>query len=210
LNLKKVKTQLFARAISIITLFTIFCFLTITLYSLGEIKDLYLYQIDAAYFQRGTENLGLRYIGFILLGILLYLTNKNRERYLSEIKNLVVVAELVIYATILWCIASEIINWLELYMYKQVYKTVLSILFGIYALFLIAMGIKQEKTHLRIAGMFLFGITLIKLFFYDLANLDTISKTIIMIILGGLLLTVSFIYNKIKQNSDDDKNNSTL
>jgi len=44
----------------------------------------------------------------------------------------------------------------------------------------------------------LFGVTLIKLFFYDISHLDTISKTIVFVTLGILLLIISFLYNKYK------------
>lgn len=46
--------------------------------------------------------------------------------------------------------------------------------------------------------MALFAITLIKLFFYDIAHLNTISKTIVFVSLGILLLIISFLYNKNK------------
>ncbi|GAL76189.1 hypothetical protein JCM19275_595 [Nonlabens ulvanivorans] len=51
---------------------------------------------------------------------------------------------------------------------------------------------------MRIGGMALFAITLIKLFFYDIAHLNTISKTIVFVSLGILLLIISFLYNKNK------------
>jgi len=41
-------------------------------------------------------------------------------------------------------------------------------------------------------------LTLLKLFFYDIAELDTISKTVVFVSLGVLLLTISFLYNKYK------------
>jgi len=44
----------------------------------------------------------------------------------------------------------------------------------------------------------LFAVTLIKLFFYDIAELDTISKTVVFLSLGILLLIISFLYNKYK------------
>lgn len=37
-----------------------------------------------------------------------------------------------------------------------------------------------------------------KLFFYDIAELDTISKTIVFVSLGISLLIISFLYNKYK------------
>jgi uncharacterized membrane protein len=44
----------------------------------------------------------------------------------------------------------------------------------------------------------LFAVTLLKLFFYDISYLDTISKTIVFVSLGILLLIISFLYNKYK------------
>ena len=41
-------------------------------------------------------------------------------------------------------------------------------------------------------------MTLIKIFFYDLTDLDTISKTVVFVSLGVLMLIVSFLYNKYK------------
>ena len=48
------------------------------------------------------------------------------------------------------------------------------------------------------AAIALFALTLVKLFFYDIAGLDTISKTVIFVSLGILLLIISFLYNKYK------------
>ena len=60
----------------------------------------------------------------------------------------------------------------------------------------IILGIYQNKKHLRIGAIVLFGMTLAKLFLYDIAELNTISKTIVFVSLGILLLIVSFLYNK--------------
>jgi uncharacterized membrane protein len=74
----------------------------------------------------------------------------------------------------------------------------LSILWGIYALALIVLGIAKRKKHLRIMAITLFSITLIKLFLIDMARFDTIGKTIVFVSLGILLLIISFLYNKYK------------
>jgi hypothetical protein len=44
----------------------------------------------------------------------------------------------------------------------------------------------------------LLAVTLIKLFFYDAAELDTIPRTILFVSLGLTLLVISFLYNKYK------------
>jgi uncharacterized membrane protein len=100
---------------------------------------------------------------------------------------------------------------MDLYSPGQSYKLGLSILFGLYALFLVVLGIWKKKAHLRIAAIVLFTATLLKLFFYDLTYLDTISKTIVFVILGILLLVISFLYNKYKALIFDsrEKNSDT-
>jgi uncharacterized membrane protein len=45
----------------------------------------------------------------------------------------------------------------------------------------------------------LFAITILKLFLYDMAGMSTISKTLVMIILGALMLISSFLYNRSKR-----------
>ena len=87
---------------------------------------------------------------------------------------------------------------MDLYQPGQSYKLGLSILFGIYALLMVGIGIWKRKVHLRIAAIVLFSATLLKLFFYDLTDMDTISKTIVFVILGVLLLIISFLYNKYR------------
>jgi len=42
---------------------------------------------------------------------------------------------------------------------------------------------------------------------YDISNLSTISKTIVLIILGLLLLIISFLYNKFKDKISDETKN---
>jgi uncharacterized membrane protein len=55
-------------------------------------------------------------------------------------------------------------------------------------------------------------VTLLKLFLYDIAHLNTIPKTIIFIALGILLLIVSYLYMKFKEwiegKSDEESGQS--
>jgi uncharacterized membrane protein len=90
---------------------------------------------------------------------------------------------------------------------SQSYKLGLSILWGIYALLLIVLGIGKKKKHLRIGAIVLFAVTLLKLFFYDISQLDTISKTIVFVSLGILLLIISFLYNKYRHLIAEENEN---
>ncbi len=112
--------------------------------------------------------------------------------------NLNVSYDLLLYTSLLWIASSELITWMDIMKFSQSYKLGLSILWGLYALGLIGVGIWKKKKHLRIGAIVLFGITLLKLFFYDISHLDTIAKTIVFVSLGVLLLIISFLYNKYK------------
>ena len=114
---------------------------------------------------------------------------------------------LLLHITTLWVASSEMIHWLNVAGEAQSYKLGLSILWASYALLLIVLGIWKKKKYLRIGAIGLFGVTLIKLFFYDIRHLDTIAKTVVLVLLGVLLLIISFLYNKYKHIiSDEDEN----
>jgi uncharacterized membrane protein len=109
-----------------------------------------------------------------------------------------IITEYILHTVIVWVVSAEIVNWMHTFGSNQAYKLALSIFAGFYSLFLISLGIWKNKIYLRIGAFALFGITLIKLFFYDIAQLNTIFKTVIFISLGLLLLVISFLYNKYK------------
>jgi hypothetical protein len=104
--------------------------------------------------------------------------------------------------TVLTLIANEWFNWTKIAGYTNQYKLGLSLLFGAYALVLMYIGLVKKRQHLRISAMVLFGITLFKLFAYDLKSLNTIGKTLVLIGLGILLLIASFLYNRFLSNNN--------
>ncbi len=177
--------------------FGILVFLTQGLYLLRELQQSYLSQELAAYYTVSNFNITIRYIAFaFFIGFL-----SIAYRYLKDTFqnfNLTVIFDLILHSAILVLASSELIYWMEMDILPQADKLGLSILWGLYALLLISLGIWKQKQHLRIAAMALFAITLFKLFFYDLSHLETIAKTIVLVSLGLLLLIISFLYNKYK------------
>jgi uncharacterized membrane protein len=108
--------------------------------------------------------------------------------------------DLLLFTTIIWISSSELITWMDMLNSRQTDKLALSILWGVSSLALIGLGIWKNKKHLRIGAIALFAATLIKLFFYDIAHMETIAKTIVFVALGLLLLIISFLYNKYKDS----------
>jgi uncharacterized membrane protein len=110
-----------------------------------------------------------------------------------------IVFDILLHIAIVWLASSELLNLMDLGGSTQSNKLGLSILWGVYALALIVLGIWRHQKHLRICAIVLFGITLIKLFFYDITDLNTIAKTIVFVSLGVLLLIISFLYQKYRK-----------
>ncbi|MCL5127744.1 DUF2339 domain-containing protein [Algibacter sp. L4_22] len=80
----------------------------------------------------------------------------------------------------------------------KIIKTGLPVLWGILSFVLLLWGIKKQLKSLRIIALTLLGITIVKLFAYDISNVSETGKIIAFILLGILILIISFIYQKIK------------
>ena len=95
----------------------------------------------------------------------------------------------------------------------NVVKIGFPILWGILAFVFLYIGMKKQNKILRIASLALLAITLVKLFTYDISNASEAGKIIAFIILGLLLLIISFMYQKIKAliiNDDERKKQTDL
>ncbi|WP_405351622.1 DUF2339 domain-containing protein [Nonlabens sp. Asnod3-H03] len=195
LNYKKIKNIVLENSILVLTIISVVVFLTQGLYALSELRDAYIE--PSIYYNRGSFYLIIRYISFAFLGFSML----SLYRYIKKDdihKGFKIAYDVILHITIVWVVSSELIHWLDLAGARDSYKLGLSILWGVYSFLLIGFGILKNKPYLRIGGMALFAITLIKLFFYDIAHLNTISKTIVFVSLGILLLIISFLYNKNK------------
>lgn len=94
----------------------------------------------------------------------------------------------------------------------KIIKTGFPVLWGIMAFIFLMVGIKKQIKHLRIIALTLLGITIIKLFVYDISNVSETGKIIAFILLGVLILIISFVYQKLKflvvdatKTSENDK-----
>jgi uncharacterized membrane protein len=72
----------------------------------------------------------------------------------------------------------------------------LSIIWTLYATFLIAVGIWKKYLPLRYMALLLFGVTILKVFLIDLSTLKLLYRIISFLVLGLILIAVSFLYQK--------------
>ncbi len=82
--------------------------------------------------------------------------------------------------------------------FHYAYQLSLSVLWGLYSSLLIGVGIFKRILATRIFGILLLGATVLKVFFVDLSSLQTFYRIISFIVLGLLLLAVSYGYNRFK------------
>ncbi len=197
LNLRKLKNQ----QLGLITLglqsLVIAVFLVQGLYLLSELRESYLEARLSAEAQKSIFYIGIRYVSFACYALAI-LSSYQYVRQASISRNIKIAFDFLLHISVLWIISSELLNWMDIAASQQSYKLGLSILWGMYSLFLIGLGIWKKKKHLRIGAISLFGLTLLKLFFYDISHLDTVAKTIVFVSLGVLLLIISFLYNRYR------------
>ena len=174
----------------------ILAFLLIGLYQLNFLQLKYLFsEKDVFYIGKGL--VFIRFAMYVLFGCYLFVYTKFwKNAYNDKISKIYL--DYLLHFVLVWVLSAELVNWMHLFDSNQAYKLGLSIFWGVYSLGLVSLGIWKKKSYLRIGAISLFGVTLIKLFLYDLKDMTTITKTVVFIALGILLLIISFLYNKYK------------
>jgi hypothetical protein len=204
-NILKLKSKQFGYLNLTLNIIALLAFLGAGLLILSDLRENYLEQTQAEYYSITQFNLWIRYLSFIFVGALLFTLYKFRQQMFFD-KIFKIGFDFILFGSILWIASSELIHWMDIGSSSKSYKIELSIFWGFYSLTLVILGIWKRKKHLRIGGIVLFSLTLLKLFLYDLAHLNTISKTIVLVSLGILLLIISFLYNKytLKISAEDE------
>lgn len=132
--------------------------------------------------------------------------NKNWASYLPAFTwisaiGIVLTLSIELYQVNLWLNyrGTEWAWWENLY-----YKAGLSIIWSICSFIMMWLGMQYKFRPIRIISLTLFTITLLKLFIYDIRNIPPGGKIAAFILLGILLLTVSFMYQRLKKIIIDD------
>lgn len=104
-------------------------------------------------------------------------------------------------------------NYLAMELYDTIKTNVVKIgfpiLWGVLAFAFLFFGMKKQNKPFRVVALALLALTLIKLFTYDISNASEAGKIVAFIILGLVLLIISFMYQKIKALLIDEKDKQT-
>lgn len=201
MNLKRIRSTLLAFLNSGMGAFTLAVFATIGMFAFSELRQSYVTANHEPVFPSFLY-IAIRPISYLIAGGLLYsLYRYSRDELTTEQipqRTLLLLFEGLAYTFVFIVASCELVNLMGQYRIPDATKLGLSILWGVYALALIIIGIGRNKKHLRVAAFVLLAVTLAKLFLYDVADLETIPKTILFVTLGITLLVISFLYNKYK------------
>ena len=111
-----------------------------------------------------------------------------------------------VVSTVLFAIAAH--NMLYLFGWQNESSAALSIALSIAGFVQMALGMRLHLKILRMISLAVFGVVLLKLVIVDLWLLPTVGKIIVFIMLGVILLVLSFLYQKLKKVlfMDNDEN----
>jgi hypothetical protein len=84
-------------------------------------------------------------------------------------------------------------------LYREISGSLLTMAWGGQGLLLLVAGFPLRERVLRISGLLLLLNCILKLFFYDLRNLDTLPRIFSFIVLGLILIGVSWAYTRFRE-----------
>jgi uncharacterized membrane protein len=81
----------------------------------------------------------------------------------------------------------------------------LSVIWGLYGAGLLLAGGVWRVRLLRLMALVLLSLTTLKVFFWDLSSLDRVYRIVSFIVLGAILLAVSYLYQRSQQRAADEE-----
>lgn len=75
----------------------------------------------------------------------------------------------------------------------------ISVIWILYAGVLLGIGIFKDKKYLKMTGIWIVILTVLKILFVDMAQVNFIYKMIVFVLLGAVLMIVSYYYNKLQK-----------
>ena len=84
-------------------------------------------------------------------------------------------------------------------MYYEVQGNLLTIAWAVEGLVILALGFLVRDRTFRLSGLVLLLVCLLKVFLIDLRGVETLYRILSFIVLGAILLVVSFAYTKYRE-----------
>lgn len=168
--------------------------------------DTFLVDLDPITFR---PVLNFHFLTFlIMLAVVLfaaYLYWRQREKLLERERYVFLALMVAANFAALWVLSAEAIRFFdsrEIRLgseFDNGKHLTLTILWAVYALGVIGVGIARQASQVRLAGIILLAIPVVKLFVFDVFLLERGFRVAAFVTLGALLLALGFVYQRYSQ-----------
>lgn len=84
-------------------------------------------------------------------------------------------------------------------LFYEVSGNLLTVAWGLQGAVLLGVGFPARERVLRLSGLLLLGVCILKVFVYDLRELEALPRILAFIVLGLLLLATSLVYTRFRE-----------
>ncbi|PYV87814.1 MAG: DUF2339 domain-containing protein [Acidobacteria bacterium] len=153
-------------------------------------------------------------ISILAIFAIAYLCARHREKLEGLESGLVAGLIMAANFLLIFFLTTEMAHYFEIKYYREkIYELQrainnqkqlsISALWAIYSIGLVTIGILRRYQPIRLLAIILFGLTIFKVFFVDLSELDKIYRIVSFVGLGIILLGVSFMYQKYRNQINE-------
>jgi uncharacterized membrane protein len=135
-------------------------------------------------------------VAIVSMGTSVYFWRKQPERTSANEVDLFTGLSVAVNGLALWALSLEVRQYFSHFDDRLSRQMALSLLWTVYASGLLISGVRRNAEGLRWQGLALFGIAVGKVFLFDLSFLSGGYRIISSIVLGVVLLGVSFLYQR--------------
>ncbi len=140
-----------------------------------------------------------RFLTFVVVGLCLL----TAARWSQTFRRVALGEYFAGHFVLLFGLTLEVIDWASRSTPSQSVASVetvsISVLFGVYAVALIVLGVATRTALNRIAGLALIGLVIVKLYLFDVWQLERVYRISAFVALGALLIGTSFLYSRFRR-----------
>ena len=181
------------------------------LYAVYMFVAMFLIAGDVFYYGEYTTPMaaiGVQWLG-IACGIGLFVHASRNYYKQAERSTKLFTVFLNVSATLLWV---SMVRALLMQMGVEQFSAPLSLSLAAVGTLQMALGMRLPNKTMRLLSIATFGFIIAKLALYDVWRMPAVGRIVVFIILGALLLTLSFMYQKLKDTlnlgGDDEERNA--
>src|SRR5215470_19375542 len=102
------------------------------------------------------------------------------------------------FAALLFLVLTIEVSALSYDHARQARFAAISVLWTLFSIALMLLGFRYQQARLRLVSLGLFGVTVLKVFLWDMANVSTPFRIVSFVVLGLMLISASYLYYRYR------------